>query len=62
MGTFNEVKILSLTAPPLLNANTSLTNIAESSSKTITYVLPPNTFSEENGPIEYYGIYITIGG
>ncbi|XP_076806581.1 receptor-type tyrosine-protein phosphatase beta-like [Clavelina lepadiformis] len=48
--------------PPLLNADSSLTNIAESSSKTITIVLSPNTFSEENGPIEYYGIYIAIGG
>ncbi|XP_076806341.1 receptor-type tyrosine-protein phosphatase H-like isoform X2 [Clavelina lepadiformis] len=47
--------------PPLSNPDLSLTENAESSASTITFVLPPNTFSEKNGPIEYYAVYLAFG-
>ncbi|CAK8684489.1 unnamed protein product [Clavelina lepadiformis] len=47
--------------PPLSNPDSSLTENAESSTSTIRFVLPPNTFSEKNGPIEYYAVYLAFG-
>ncbi|XP_076804794.1 receptor-type tyrosine-protein phosphatase F-like [Clavelina lepadiformis] len=47
--------------PPVPSPDSSLTEDAESSANTITFVLPPNTFSETNGPIEYYAVYLSIG-
>ncbi|XP_076804832.1 receptor-type tyrosine-protein phosphatase H-like [Clavelina lepadiformis] len=48
-------------APPQPIFNSSLSDNAESSTNTITFVLPPNTFSEENGPIQYYAVYLAFG-
>ncbi|CAK8684486.1 unnamed protein product [Clavelina lepadiformis] len=48
-------------APPQPIFNSSLSDNAKSSTNTITFVLPPNTFSEKNGPIEYYAVYLAFG-
>ncbi|XP_076804819.1 uncharacterized protein LOC143448813 [Clavelina lepadiformis] len=48
-------------APPQPIFNSSLSDNAESSTNAITFVLPPNTFSEKNGPVEYYAVYLAFG-
>ncbi|XP_076804882.1 receptor-type tyrosine-protein phosphatase F-like [Clavelina lepadiformis] len=44
--------------PPVIPTDVPLPE-PETSSDTISYTLPENTFNDKNGPIEYYGVYIT---
>ncbi|CAK8684485.1 unnamed protein product [Clavelina lepadiformis] len=48
-------------SPPSPVFNSSLSDNAESSVNTIIFVLPPKTFSEDNGPIQYYAVYLAFG-
>jgi len=54
-----SVKKLFLLAAPMPNQSVPLEQGATSSIDTITFTLPANVFHDQNGPIEFYAVYIT---